>query len=140
MGTVDVGDDDIRRFVVRHYRYDPARRERRHVVVAAFDNRREFEACLASVDAGLARRRAAGEPLEANEHASGIVREPGDDRLAANGHVLRRAMEHGVAPRPWLDELDLPRNIALLSSAGDDFAPGWLSRARRVIRRWLAQE
>jgi hypothetical protein len=30
--------------VVRHYRFDPARRERRHVVVAAFDNKREFEA------------------------------------------------------------------------------------------------
>jgi hypothetical protein len=135
MGTVDVGDDGIRRFVVRHYRYDPARRERRHVVVAAFDNRREFEEGLASVDAELKRRRAAGERVEANEHASGIVREPGDDQLAANGHVLRRAMEHGVDPRPWLDEMEPPRNMALLSS-GDDSVSGWLSRVGRLIRRW----
>jgi len=101
MGTVDVRDDGIRRFVVRHYRYDPARRERRHVVVAAFDNRREFRACFASVDAEIRSRRAAGGSVDAMEHASGIVREPGDDQLAANGHVLRRAMEHGVDPRPW---------------------------------------
>jgi hypothetical protein len=116
---------------VRHYRYDPARRERRHVVVAAFDNRQEFEACLASVDADIKRRRAAGERVEANEHASGIVHEPGDDKLAANGHVLRRAMEHGVDPHPWLDDLELPQNIALLS--GVDSGPGWL---RGLIRRW----
>ena len=135
MGTVDVGDDGIRRFVVRHYRYDPARRERRHVVVAAFDNRREFEACLASVDAEIRNRRAAGERVDAMEHASGVVREPGDDQLAANGHALRRAMEHGVGPHPWLDEMELPRNMALMSSV-DDSGPGWLSRAGRLIRRW----
>lgn len=135
MGKVDVDDDGIRRFVVRHYRYDPARRERRHVVVAAFDNRREFNACLASVDAEIRKRRAAGERVETTEHASGIVREPGADRLAANGHVLRRAVEHGVDPRPWLDEMELPRNMALLSS-DDDSGSGWLSRVRRLIRRW----
>ena len=128
-------DDGIRRFVVRHYRYDPARRERRHVVVAAFDNRREFNACFASVDAAIRNRCAAGERVEASEHASGIVREPGADRLAANGHLLRRAMEHGVDPRPWLDEMKLPPNIALLSN-GDASGPGWLSRVGRLIRRW----
>lgn len=135
MGKVDVDDDRILRFVVRHYRYDPARRERRHVVVAAFDNRREFSACLASVDAEIRKRRAAGEKVDAIEHASGIVREPGADRLAANGHMLRRAMEHGVDPSPSLDEMELPRNMALLSS-GVDSRAGWLSRARRLIRRW----
>lgn len=129
-----MGDDGVRRFVVRHYRYDPTRRERRHVVVAAFDNRREFNACLASVDAEIRNRRAAGEQVDAMEHASGVVREPGDDRLAANGHVLRGAMKHGVDPRPRLDEMELPRNMALLSS-DDDSGPGWLSRVGRLIRR-----
>lgn len=40
--TVDPNDDSIDRWVVRHFRYDPERRERRHVVIACFDNRREF--------------------------------------------------------------------------------------------------
>ena len=131
-------DDGIRRFVVRHYRYDPARRERRHVVVAAFDNRREFNACFASLDAEIRNRRAAGEQVDAMEHVSGIVREPGADRLAANGHALRRAMEHGVDTRPWLDEMELPRNMAVLSS-GDGSGPGRLSRVGQLIRRWRSR-
>jgi hypothetical protein len=43
VAEVDPDDDSIRRFIVRHYRYDPDRHERRHVVVAAFDSEREFD-------------------------------------------------------------------------------------------------
>jgi hypothetical protein len=43
MAQVDPADDSIKRFIVRHYRYDPERRERRHVVVAAFDNEPEYQ-------------------------------------------------------------------------------------------------
>src|SRR5271166_5524637 len=38
VGMVDPDDDSICRWVVSHFRYDPARNERRNVVVAAFDN------------------------------------------------------------------------------------------------------
>jgi hypothetical protein len=69
--------DSIERFIVRHYRYDPERRERRHVVVAAFDNEPEFRACMAGVQAEIRRRREAGEPVDPGEHVSGIVHEPG---------------------------------------------------------------
>jgi hypothetical protein len=44
MSRVDPEDDSIERFIVRHHRYDPLRRERRHVVVAAFDNEQEYGA------------------------------------------------------------------------------------------------
>jgi hypothetical protein len=114
MGLVDVADDGIRRFVVRHYRYDPERHERRHVVVAAFDNEVEFRALIDSIDADIRRRRAAGEPVGRNEHASGIVYEPGDRERAAAGHVLRTMLEHGVAPGSRSEVPDLPSNIALL--------------------------
>src|SRR5580700_7663243 len=43
MAQVDPADDSIKRFIVRHYRYDPERRARRHVVVAAFDNEPEYQ-------------------------------------------------------------------------------------------------
>jgi hypothetical protein len=39
MARVDPEDDTIWRFIACHYRYDPQRQERRHVVVAAFDRR-----------------------------------------------------------------------------------------------------
>ena len=41
MAAVDPYDDTIERFVVFHYRFDPERNERRNVIVAAFDTRRE---------------------------------------------------------------------------------------------------
>lgn len=118
MGMVDPADDGIRRFVVRHYRYDPERRERRHVVVAAVDNEVEFHALIESVEADIRRRRMAGEPVGRNEHASGTVYEPGDRQRAAAGHVLRRMIEHGVAPRTLAEVPQLPSNIALLGPEG----------------------
>ncbi len=42
MATVDPNDDNIKLYVVRLYAYDPEHRERRHQVVAAFDNEQEF--------------------------------------------------------------------------------------------------
>ena len=43
MASVDPADDSVRRFIVRHYAYDPSRHERRHIVVAAYDNEQEFK-------------------------------------------------------------------------------------------------
>ena len=47
MAQVDPDDDDIDRWVVRRYAHDPLRHERRHQVVAAFDNEGQFMALLA---------------------------------------------------------------------------------------------
>jgi hypothetical protein len=110
---VDPEDDSIERFIVRHYRYDPQRRERRHVVVAAFDNEREFEACMDSVQAEIRRRQDRGEPVDPGEHASGTVHEPGYLRRAANGHLVTRAIRHGVAGR-WIEELELPSSMSVV--------------------------
>ena len=137
MARVDAADDTIRRFVVRHYRFDPERRERRDVTVDAFDNRAEFEAQLALIQRDIDRRRVAGEPVDRNEHASGIVCEPGNRQRAANGRQVLRALRRGVPPGPWIDRLDLPSNIRAYGPGvgGDD--PGLVGRARKAIRRWL---
>jgi hypothetical protein len=111
VGRVEPEDDSIRRFIVHHYRYDPARRERRHVVVAAFDNQRDFLACVERVRAEIAQRREREQRVDPREHASGVVHEPGHLRRAANGHLLRRAIKHGVAGLPF-EELELPSNMA----------------------------
>ena len=112
MPRVDPEDDSIERFIVCHYRYDPQRRERRHVVIAAFDSEREFQACFESVRAEINRRREAGEPVDASEHVSGRIHEPGYLRRAANGHLVMRALRRGAAG-PWIGELELPSNIAV---------------------------
>lgn len=113
MPRADVEDDSIERFIVRHYRYDPQRREWRHVVVAAFDNEREYRACMESVQAEIKARRERGEPVDPGEHASGIVQEPGYLRKAANGHLLSRAIRHG-ATGSWIGELELPSNMSVI--------------------------
>jgi hypothetical protein len=112
MARVDPGDDGITRFIVRHYRYDPERRERRPVVVAAFDNEPEFWAGLQDVQAEISRRRDNGEPADPGEHASGTVYEPGYLPRAANGHLVTRAIRHGAAG-PWILALELPSNTAV---------------------------
>ena len=117
VARVDPGDDSIARFIVRHYRYDPERRERRHVVVAAFDNEREFVVRMASAQAEISRRREAGEPVDPSEHASGVVHEPGYLRRAAQGHLLRRAISHG-AVGPWIDDLELPSSMSVARAEG----------------------
>jgi hypothetical protein len=113
VGQVDPADDTKRRFIARHYRYDPTRRERRHVVVAAFDNEREFLRCIAKIQAEIAGRRERDEPADPREHASGVVYEPGYLRRAANGHLLLRAIRHGAAG-PWVEGLELPSNVSAI--------------------------
>lgn len=104
--------------MVYHHRYDPQRRERRPVLVAAFDNEPEQWACMNRVSAGIKARRQRGERVDPVEHASGSVHEPGYLRRAAHAHLLRRATEHGVWGS-WIDDLELPSSIAVLRSQRD---------------------
>jgi hypothetical protein len=137
VASVDPDDDGLRRYIVRHYRYDPARHERRHVVVAAFDSRREFDACLQAVSEDIAQRRAAGEHVDPGEHVSGVVHEPGSRRRAANGRLVMRALRHGIAPGQWMKDLELPSNMAIYSAHGR--FPRRQGRLGRLIRRWAAR-
>jgi len=113
VARVDPGNDDVKRFIVRHYRYDPQRRERRHVVVAAFDNEPEYRACMDGAQDEIKGRRDRDEPVDPSEHASGVVHEPGFLRRAANGHLVMRAIRHG-ATGSWIGELELPSNMSVV--------------------------
>jgi hypothetical protein len=113
MGVVSYGDDGARRFVVRRYAFDPLRHERRHIVVAVVDDEHQFETLFDQLSDDLKRRRASGEAVDSREHISGVVMEPGFLARSANGHLVRRALAHGVFP-PRLRSLDLPRNIGLV--------------------------
>lgn len=127
---MDPDDDSIRRFIVRHYRYDPDRRERRHVIVAAYDNDREYEACMEETAAGIEARRQRGEPVEPTEHVSGVVQEPGYRRKQQNGRLVARALRHGVSPAE-LENLEMPSNVAFLRAGR---MPWWRRVADRLCR------
>ncbi len=110
MAMVDPENDSITRFVVMHYRYDPDRHERRHVVVAAYDNEDEFDGAFAALAAHIRQARAAGEDIDPREHATGQVLEPGHHVKARNGRLVHRAIEHGVTP-PEFARDDLPEGM-----------------------------
>jgi len=107
MACVDAVEDSIRRFAVRHYRYDPERRERRHVVVAAFADRGAFERFLRRTQRDLEPRRDQNPGFDPKKYASGITYEPHHRMRAANGRLIRRAMAHGVPLGDWVDQLEL---------------------------------
>jgi hypothetical protein len=68
------------------------------------------------------RRPAALDHLAGREHASGSQQEPGYLQRAANGHLVSRAIRHGVFPR-FLREVELPSNMSVSwaeSPSGED--------------------
>ncbi|HXO79376.1 MAG TPA: hypothetical protein VN856_05740 [Mycobacterium sp.] len=122
MAKVDPDDDSIARWVVAHYRYDPDRRERRHVVVAAFDNPDEFHADIQTRAEALRARRDSGEDIDRLEHITGHTYAAGYRRQQRDAHLLKRAMEHGVAP--VLEGLDLPPNVSAVQAVRRPANPG----------------
>lgn len=126
MAEVDEDDDSITRWVARHYRFDPERHERRHVVVGVYDNEREWQHRIDAVTADIARRRAAGEDVDRREHPTGTVLRPGDRGRAATAHLVRRAMEHGVHPADILRERELPSSMVVfgVDESGERFSFG----------------
>lgn len=110
--TLDFDDDARRRFIVRRYAYDPVRRERRPIVVAVVDSNSEFKKLIWRLTAELQARRAAGADVDPREHISGHIMQPGHLARAANGHLVRRAVEHGVFPQR-LQAVELPSNMGV---------------------------
>ena len=51
--SVDPDDDSLMRYVIWHYHFDVARRERRNVTVAAYDNESEYNGELQRLQAEL---------------------------------------------------------------------------------------
>lgn len=118
MAQVDADDDTIWRWVIYHHRFDADRNEHRPVVVSAYDNVREYERELdryhcqirEEIDAGVRSGR---------EWFSGTSLHPGYRAEQARAHMVRRAMEHGVDPRPLLRDGPLPPDMAIFGVDDD---------------------
>ena len=137
VATVDPDDDDIRRYVVRRYAYDPTRHERRHQVIAAFDNKREFLRSINSLSADLQRRRSAGESVDPREHFTGVTFEAADRHRQQAARLLTKAIRHGATlSDPLWDQLDLPQGMFLLRRVprSSDQVHTGRRRWRRLLR------
>lgn len=120
MTAVDVDDDGIRRYVVRRYSYDPQRRERRHRVVAAFDDEAEWRRLLEELSSDWGRRRADGQLIDPREHITGVVLEANHARRQRDARLLRAAIRHRTAiSEEFLERLDVPRGSFVQSHRPD---------------------
>jgi hypothetical protein len=100
MAEVDPEDDTIQRWIVYWYRFDPARHERRHCVVAAYETEREMISRMDVEAANLEAKRAAG-LADQSEHLSGSEKGRGYKQRADE----QRLTEKLGLPRPqlWLN-------------------------------------
>ncbi len=119
MGQVDPDDDSIGRWVIRHYRFDPARREHRNVVVAAYDDESQFDAEFERHSSAVTAEIAAGD-RPADEYVNGGWVGAGGSAAAARGRQVRRAIEHGANPARLIATGPLPRNMAVLGFPADE--------------------
>jgi hypothetical protein len=96
MTRIDPADDTVDRWILRWYRFDADRGERRHTTVAAFDNVAEFEAEMSQLVEQLRRRKAAG-LSEDVEWITGVHHYPGYKEAMA---ARRRAERARAGRRP----------------------------------------
>jgi hypothetical protein len=98
VAEVDPDDDSVDRYIVRHYAYDPARHERRHQTIVAFDDQMEFEAYIHDANARLRALQAVDRDVDPLEYYSGVVKHTGEDHRQRLRRVAQAAIEHGTQP------------------------------------------
>jgi hypothetical protein len=106
LARVDPQDDEVLHFIVHHYRYDPEPRERRHVMVAAFDNDEEFLTCIETVRTENECRKSRGQPVGPRDHASGAVLEPvypplRGERAPGDAGTATRRQARAIGSMTW---------------------------------------
>ena len=98
VAEVDPEDDSVGRYIVRHYAYDPARHERRHQTMVAFDDPTEFEAPVHDANARLRALQAADRDMDPLEYYSGVFKPAGEDHHQHLRRIAQTAIEHGAHP------------------------------------------
>ena len=82
-------------------------------MVAAFDNAEEYHAEIQKRAEQLRGRRERGDEVDRAERIGGRMYEPDHRRLQRNAHLLKRAIEHGVA-LTGVEGLGLPSNVGFM--------------------------
>jgi hypothetical protein len=89
MGPIEISDDSKSRWVVFHYRYVEQRKQRRQVVIACFDNRREWRRFIREDSKRLQAAKEGG-TADPKERISGNFRPAGYDRAYREVRRLSR--------------------------------------------------
>ena len=110
---------------MRLYAYDPEHRERRHQVVAAFDNEQEFIALIHAPKEEIDRRRSVRVGVSPLDYYSGVELEPGYRRHVALQRSVCKATGRGVnLPEATLERVDWHPDIGFFWSVTNDHGSG----------------
>lgn len=135
MPGVDPYDDAAWRWVLHHYRYDPERRERRHMVVAAYDNQREHDAAFERLSR-LVEAEVARGVRDPAEHVTGTVWHPGFHAEQVRGRQVLEAIRRGADPARLLEGASLPASMAVYRRDTNGITRTYSGRRPRPPRRW----
>ena len=94
MGQIDINDDFLIRYVLKHYKFDPARHEYRHVVIGVFSKKREFKKHFKTAQKELKNK--FGDQYS-REYISGEIIFPGDLEKKRRSRFIKRLITHGVS-------------------------------------------
>lgn len=135
MPEVDPHDDAAQRWVLHHYRYDPERRERRHMVMAAYDNQREYDAAFKRLSR-LVEAEVSRGVRDRAEHVTGRVWHPGFHAEQVRGRQVLEAIRRGADPARLLEGASLPASMAVYRRDTNDITRTYSGRRPRPPRRW----
>lgn len=101
MSEIDISDDSLTRYVVKHYKFDPSTKHFIHLELMAFDNKKEFEMKISELGKSLKHLQDSHE-VTSKEYIYGAIYKPGHFDQTNQMHLVKRMIRHGVNPNAYL--------------------------------------
>jgi hypothetical protein len=107
MSEVDINNDSITRFVVRHYKYNQNSNHFYHLSVVAFNKKREMLNTIKKLNDQLAGLKDVESNLK-NEYFYGVIYVPGHFAKTSQMHMINKMIRHGVDPNNHSSQEQIP--------------------------------
>lgn len=107
MSEIDISDDSLTRFVVKHYKFDRSTKHFVHLELMAFDNKKEFEKKISELGKSLQILQNANK-VSSSEYVYGVIYQPGHFAQTNQMHTVKKMIRHGVNPNAYSSQNGIP--------------------------------
>jgi hypothetical protein len=107
MSEIDISDDSLTRYVVKHYKFDPSTKHFIHLELMAFDNKKELEMKISELGKSLKHLQDSHE-VTSKEYIYGAIYKPGHFDQTNQMHLVKRMIRHGVNPNAYFSQNRTP--------------------------------
>jgi hypothetical protein len=104
---IDISDDSLTRFVVKHYKFDRSTKHFNHLELIALDNKKEFDKKISELGKSLQILQNANE-VSSKEHIYGVIYQPGHFAQTNQMHIVKKMIRHGVNPNAYFSQNRTP--------------------------------